>query len=83
MPTSKKRQHHHAHTVQHPHHESQGSKKHTKLLTAAIVFFALIGLGIAFFAAGPAIVWLLVGAVLGAAVGYLVGGQAEKALLKK
>jgi hypothetical protein len=83
MPTSKKRQHHHAHTAHHPHPESHAAKKHTKLLAASIVFFALIGLGIAFFATGNDIIWLLVGAAAGAAIGYLVGGQAEKALLKK
>lgn len=83
MPTSKKRQHHHAHSAHHPHQEGQGNKKHTKLLAASTVFFGLIGLGIAFFATGSDIVWLLVGAAAGAAVGYLVGGQAEKALLKK
>jgi hypothetical protein len=83
MPTSKKRQHHHAHPANHPHQESHTAKKHTKLLAASIVFFALIGFGIAFFATGSDIVWLLVGAAAGAAIGYLVGGQAEKALLKK
>lgn len=83
MPTSKKRQHHHAHPAHQPHPESHGNKKHTKLLAASIVFFGLIGLGIAFFAAGADVVWLLGGAVAGAAIGYLVGGQAEKALLKK
>jgi hypothetical protein len=82
MPTSKKRQHHHGHPA-HGHPVNNGGKTHTKLLTASIVFFALIGLGIAFFAAGKSVVWLLAGAVAGGAIGYFIGGQAEKALLKK
>jgi hypothetical protein len=82
MPQSKKRQHHHGHPA-HSQPVSHGTKKHTKLLAASIVFFALIGLGIAFFAAGTDVIWLLLGAVAGAAIGYWVGGQAEKALLKK
>ena len=82
MPQSKKR--HNSHPQQ---HHTPGNKpathKNGKLVYAGIIFFALLGLGIAFFIAGASIVWLILGIVLGAVAGYFFGYQMEKTLSKK
>ena len=80
MPRSKKRKHHH------DHHMQAGTVKTRKTRSAvvvAMVFFGLLGLGIAFFAAGSSIPWLLIGAVAGAAGGYFFGRQIDRSFAKK
>lgn len=42
------------------------------------ILFAIFGLGIAFFAGGTNWVYLLVGALLGAVIGYYAGKSMEK-----
>jgi sterol desaturase/sphingolipid hydroxylase (fatty acid hydroxylase superfamily) len=84
MPSSKKRKHHH------PHHSQEASaiitkgssKMNERIVTAGIVFFAVIGLGIAFFAAGGNMLWVIAGAVIGGIAGYFFGKALKKGLLK-
>ena len=80
MPQSKKRKHHHDHPVPQgtPH-----SKKTRSAVTVAVVFFGLLGLGIAYFATGSSVLWLIVGAVVGATAGYFFGHQIDKSLSRK
>ncbi len=79
MPESKKRHHHPQH---HPAPPKAASKKRNRVVIVAMIFFALIGLGIAFFGSGPNIIWLLVGAVAGGIGGYFFGHQIDKAISK-
>lgn len=80
MPQSRKRKPHH------DHHQTAHTEKATKKNSAvlvAIIFFGLLGAGIAWFAAGDSIVWLLLGAAAGGVAGYFFGHQIDKALAKK
>jgi hypothetical protein len=79
MPQSKKRKPHHEHHQ--PLHE-KATKKNSAVLVAGI-FFSLLGIGIAYFAAGSSLLWLLTGAVAGGIAGYFFGHQIDKALSKK
>ncbi len=80
MPRSKQRKH---------HHEQQRSStldktgKARSAVTAAIVFCCLVGLGIAFFAAGSSILWLAVGLICGGVAGYFFGKQLDRSFSKK
>lgn len=82
MPRSKQRKHHHD-----PHHpQPAGPKKANKsrsAVTVAVIFFALLGMGIAFFATGSAVLWILLGALAGGAGGYFFGKQIDKSLAGK
>ena len=81
MPRSKQRKHHHD-PQQHP----AGAKKTGKgrsAVTVAVIFFALLGLGIAFFASGSSILWMLLGALVGGVAGYFFGKQIDKSLASK
>ena len=83
MPKSKTRKHHHEY---HPPANAVKSKKNRSAVTIGIVFFAIIGIGIAYFAAGLAPLWplwLLAGAVIGAIGGYYFGLQIDKSFSKK
>jgi hypothetical protein len=82
MPSSKKRQHHHKQQqVNHPMPPG-GSKANERIVTAAVILFAVIGLGIAFFASGGAITWIVAGTVIGGIAGYFFGKAIKKGLLK-
>lgn len=79
MPQSKKRK---------PHHENHPSPNHEKSRTnsaviVSIIFFCLFGMGIAYFAAGSSLLWLMIGAAVGAVAGYFFGHMIDKALSKK
>ena len=80
MPKSKQRKHHHEHAGA-PHLVK--TDKSRSAVPVAVVFFALLGLGIAFFAAGTSILWLIIGAVAGAVAGYFFGKQMDSSLSKK
>ncbi len=54
-----------------------------KIIPVAVVIFILFGTGIAFFAAGYNITWLIAGALIGAVSGFLFGYQIAKGLSKK
>ncbi len=83
MPQSKKRKHHH-HSQQH-HGNATGNVKDKKssAVIVAIIFFAIIGLAIAYFTAGIDVLWLAVGTIVGAACGYLFGKQVDNSFSKK
>ena len=81
MPQSKKRVHTHQ-----QHHNPENLTKTTKksnAVPAGVIFFGLIGLGISYFAVGASIIWLIVGALIGAIGGYYFGHQIDKAFSKK
>lgn len=80
MPRSKRRKHHHDHQA--PAGLVKTGKKRNAVLVA-VIFFGLLGLGIAYFAAGASILWLLAGAAVGAAAGYFFGRQIDSAAAKK
>lgn len=75
MPRSKKRKHHHEQHIP-PHTvKSENSRSAVKV---AVIFFGLLGLGIAYFAAGASIPWLIAGAAVGAIAGYFFGKQIDR-----
>lgn len=81
MPRSKQRKKHHDYQ---PPANAVKSKKNKSAVPVGIIFFSLVGIGIAFFAAGsdnP--LWLLIGAVAGAAGGYFFGRQLNRSFSKK
>lgn len=83
MPKSKTRKHHHDF---HPPANAVKSKKNRSAVSVSMIFFALIGIGIAYFAAGASplwFVWLAVGAIIGAVGGYYFGHQIDKSFSKK
>ena len=79
MPQSKKREHHHQ-NVPLPH-KAAGKKNHS-VVYVSIIFFGLLGMGIAFFTAGTAITWLATGGVIGGIAGYFFGHQIDKVITK-
>ncbi|MBL7700652.1 MAG: hypothetical protein JNM14_00260 [Ferruginibacter sp.] len=80
MAKSKKRKHHHDF---HPQPHTAKTQKTKSAVTVAGVFFSLLGIGIAYFAAGASLPWLLAGAVAGAVGGYYFGLQIDKSFSKK
>ena len=80
MPQSKKRKPHHD---QHQHANPQKAAKNNSAVLVAVIFFCLLGIGIAYFAAGSSLLWLMMGAIGGAVAGYFFGHQIDKALSKK
>ena len=80
MPRSKTRKHHHDF---HPPANAERATKNRSAVSAGIIFFALVGTGIAFFAAGSDPLWLILGAAAGAAGGYFFGKQVDKSFSKK
>jgi membrane associated rhomboid family serine protease len=71
----------------HPQHfnkpKQASTKKFYRVIPVAVIIFLLFGIGIAFFAAGYDIKWLITGAAIGAACGFLFGYQVAKGLSKK
>ena len=80
MPQSKKRKHHHEYR---PPANAVKAKKNKSAVIISIIFFVLIGTGIAFFAAGSGILALLAGVILGGIGGYFFGRQIDKSFSKK
>ncbi len=80
MPRSKKRKQHHDF---HPQAHAAKAQKTKSAVLVAGVFFCLLGIGIAYFAAGASLLWLLAGAVAGAAGGYFFGLQIDRSFSKK
>ena len=83
MPRSKTRKHHHDFK---PPANADRSKKNRSAVPASIVFFALCGIGIAWFAGSDSdlwLVWLTAGAVVGAILGYYFGQQLDRSFSKK
>jgi hypothetical protein len=75
MPKSKTRKHHHDF---HPPANADKAKKSKSAILVAGIFFSLLGIGVAYFAFGPSLLWLLIGAVAGAIGGYFFGLQINK-----
>ena len=80
MPQSKKRKHHHEYQ---PPANAVKSSPNKSAVRVALIFFALIGTGIAYFAFGSAPLSLIGGAVAGAVGGYFFGKQIDKSISKK
>ena len=80
MPRSKQRKHHH--DPFQPHTPVVKKGKTRSAVTVAVIFFALLGMGIAFFATGSSILWILIGAVAGGVAGYFFGKQIDRSLSK-
>ena len=77
------------HRHKHAHHPSQPSQPHTakqpgrrSAVGIMVVFIAIFGVGVAFFSAGADILWLIVGAVVGAIAGYLIGRSMDRVAAK-
>ena len=70
-----------------PHHtntpKQAGIKIYYRVIPVATIIFLLFGTGIAFFAVGYDNKWLITGAFIGAACGFLFGYQVAKGLSKK
>jgi hypothetical protein len=84
MPSSKKRQHHHQHHSQAAHTTvpKAAGKTNERIVTAAAVLFAVVGLGIAYFASEGKIAWIITGTIIGGIAGYFFGKALKKGLLK-
>lgn len=80
MPQSRKRKHHHDYK---PPPNAVKSRKNRSAVPIGVIFFALIGVGIAFFAFGSDPLWLIAGAVLGGAGGYFFGRRIDRSFSKK
>jgi hypothetical protein len=80
MPKSKKRKPHHEF---HPEANMSKPDKPKSAVLVAGIFFSLLGIGIAYFAAGADMLWLLAGAIAGAVAGYFFGLQIDKSFSKK
>ncbi|MEJ7625926.1 MAG: YtxH domain-containing protein [Ferruginibacter sp.] len=79
MPQSKKRDHHHQNIP--PPHIAKGKKDH-KIIYVSIIFFGLLGMGIAYFITGTVIKGLIIGTVSGALAGLLFGSLIDRTLMK-
>ncbi len=80
MPQSKKRKEHQGF---HPTTHADKSKKNKSAVLVAVIFFALLGIGIAYFIAGDGFLSLFAGAVAGGVAGYFFGHQIDRTLSKK
>jgi Glycine zipper len=78
MPQSKNRKAHKQHADYIPH-----KKKTKSAVPVAIGFCALLAFGIAWFAAGPSVIGLVIGAAVGGVIGYFAGKEMDKAFAKK
>ena len=54
-----------------------------KVIPVTVIIFIVFGMGISSFAAGFDIKWIITGAVIGGACGFLFGYQIAKGLSKK
>ncbi len=87
MPQSRHRHKHgHAH-----HRHAKPAQQHTaarppqrrSAITIMVIFLAIFGIGIAWITAGASFVWLAVGALAGAVVGYFIGQSMDKVAAKE
>ena len=80
MPQSKKRKEHQGF---HPTVHADKTKKNKSAVLVAVIFFALLGIGMAYFIAGAGFLWLFIGAAGGGVAGYFFGHQIDRTLSKK
>ena len=78
MTQKKKKQHHPAHP---PVPRIKKEIRKLRIISVAVIFFIIFGLGIAYFAGGSATA-LIAGGIIGAITGYFFGHQIVKGLLK-
>ena len=76
MPESRQRHKHHPHHVQMPHTHAKPKRSAAAVLA---IIAAILGLAVAFFTQGPDILWMILGAGLGAIIGYLIGHNMDQA----
>ncbi|HVZ96319.1 MAG TPA: hypothetical protein VG847_05555 [Chitinophagaceae bacterium] len=78
---------HSKHSGHHPEHppvpQSKINARKYRVITVAVIFFLLFGTGIAFFASGGNIIWLITGAIIGGFLGFFFGKQIVKGLFKE
>ncbi len=80
MPQSKKRKEHQGF---HPTANADKTKKNKSAVLVSVIFFALLGIGMAYFIAGAGFLWLFIGAAGGGVAGYFFGHQIDRTLSKK
>jgi len=80
MPKSKTRKHHHEHRQP---ANAVKSKRDRSAVPVAVVFFGLLGAGIAYFVTGSSPLWLIAGLILGCIGGYFFGKQLNSSFSKK
>jgi len=82
MPESRNRtkHHHQHHQPVAPHHNSQKIKRSAALVVAILA--AILGLAVAYFTQGSDPLWMMIGTLAGAIVGYLVGHAMDKSIAK-
>ena len=81
MPRSKSRKPH-----QHQQHHqpvAKGQEKKNNVVLVAVIFLGLLGIGIAWFAAGSNFWVMALGALVGGVAGYFFGKQIERSFSKK
>lgn len=78
MPHTKKK-HHPSHPPVPP---IKKEIKRWRVILVAIILFVLFGAGIAWFAAGNDVTWLISGGGIGAVIGYFFGRQIVHGLFK-
>lgn len=78
MPESRNRHKHH-HNVQ-VHHAHAKPKRSAATVLAIIA--AILGLAVAYFTQGADILWMIIGTVSGALIGYFVGHNMDKSIEK-
>ena len=83
MPASKNRPGHHSHQHHPPATHLGKSKKKGSAVMIAVIFVAILGLGISYFIAPGNMLSLLIGTIVGATAGYWFGHQIDKSLAKK
>ncbi|MCW3112954.1 MAG: hypothetical protein JWR18_1350 [Segetibacter sp.] len=84
MPQSRNRPKHHQHVHHHvgPSHTTHRKVKRSAAFVISILT-AVLGLAVAYFTRGLDVLWLLIGAGIGAVAGYLVGRGLDKSIEKK
>ncbi len=79
MPQSKKRPHHHLDNP--PPHKASAKTNHM-IIYVAVIFFAILGTGIAYFATEAGTTELIIGGIAGGIAGYFFGYQIDKSITK-
>lgn len=79
MAQKKKKKHHPEHP---PVPRIKKEIRKLRIISVAVIFFIIFGLGIAYFAGGTGNGGLIAGGIIGAVAGYFFGHQIVKGLLK-
>ncbi|MDP4265791.1 MAG: hypothetical protein Q8941_24955, partial [Bacteroidota bacterium] len=68
----------HRHRKPHPQTHEHHAKKKSSSIPVFVIFLGALGAGIAFFAAGPDIAWILAGAAAGMIAGFFIGRTIDR-----